>query len=432
MAGSQGLTGSTGATGPTGTLGLVTTYDGGTTYPQGAVVTYLGSSYISLSDGNTGNTPTSGAPWAVLAQQGATGSAGATGAAGPTGAAGAAGSAGAQGIPGDIGPTGATGPAGSSTGSYTVGTGGSTINTLMTLSTNNPSRVVTAPISQPEGVIGIAQATVAAAGTVAVVQAGSASCVFDNATTAGDYVQASTSTAGDCHDVGTNVYPTGTAVIGIVMATNGTSGGTNAVTLFGPGTSGHTVVMPCNGGCPSIGQLAQLLLFNNSGTGAGFPRIATPSNISPYFLNGIMGVVTSATNTAATIAQTGIANCAFDNAPVQGDYIQASSTNLGNCVDAGSTFPTSGQVLGVSLVYAGSTGFTVGNLYPVYLFGGAYFSGSASGGTAGATGATGPTGAAGTAGSAGAAERHGCGRSHRRDGSFDRELHYRHRRNRHQ
>jgi hypothetical protein len=56
---------------------------------------------------NTGNTPTNGAPWALLAQQGATGAQGPTG---PTGPQGIQGIQGLTGVTGLTGPTGPTGP----------------------------------------------------------------------------------------------------------------------------------------------------------------------------------------------------------------------------------------------------------------------------------------------------------------------------------
>jgi len=103
-AGSQGAAGSQGPTGPTGPpVVFQGAFSNATTYAVGDAVFFSGSSYISLSGGNLGNTPTSGAPWALLAQQGATGAAGAQGSAGPQGS---------QGPQGPQGPTGATGATG--------------------------------------------------------------------------------------------------------------------------------------------------------------------------------------------------------------------------------------------------------------------------------------------------------------------------------
>lgn len=67
---------------------------------------------------------------------------------------------------------------------------------------------------------------ISGAGTTgsAVIQViGSASCVFDGGTTAGDFVTGSVTTAGDCHDAG-SAFPDLTAVLGIVTTTNGGAG----------------------------------------------------------------------------------------------------------------------------------------------------------------------------------------------------------------
>src|SRR6185312_570332 len=53
---------------------------------------------------------------------------------------------------------------------------------------------------------------------------GNASCVFDNATTAGDYVTISATTAGDCHDGGVSFPSAAQQVIGRVLSTNGAAG----------------------------------------------------------------------------------------------------------------------------------------------------------------------------------------------------------------
>jgi hypothetical protein len=76
------------------------TWNVATTYAMGAAVFYNGSSYVSLLGVNVGNTPASGAPWSLLAQQGMTGPTG------PQGAQGIAGPAGANGLTGSIGPQG--------------------------------------------------------------------------------------------------------------------------------------------------------------------------------------------------------------------------------------------------------------------------------------------------------------------------------------
>jgi hypothetical protein len=202
LMGPAGPAGPTGATGPPGATG--STGAQGVQGPQGVA-------------GSTGATGSAG-------PQGPSGAVGATGATGPQGL---TGSSGLTGATGPQGPTGATGP---STVSYT--SDGSTINLLQKLTTvSSASRAVDATVSDATGLIGIASSTVTAAAGVLVNVYGTAPCVFDGATAAGDYVQASPTIAGNCHDVGAS-YPVTNQVLGFVLSSNAASG-TYTVFLFG-------------------------------------------------------------------------------------------------------------------------------------------------------------------------------------------------------
>jgi hypothetical protein len=97
--------------------------------------------------------------------------------------------------------------------------------------TGAPSTAVTVAVTDAGGAIGICVSGCGTAGTAQISTSGQTSCVFDGATVAGDYVQISTSVAGDCHDAG-GPYPSGGQVLGRVLSTNGASG-TYSVTLFG-------------------------------------------------------------------------------------------------------------------------------------------------------------------------------------------------------
>ena len=153
-----------------------------------------------------------------------TGANGATGPAGPTGANGSAGPA---------GPTGATGPGGTST--YT--SNGSTANLLQVLATvTGASRAANAATGTTSGIVGIAQSSVTAGNSVTLNLRGQSSCLFDGATTAGDYVVESTTAGGDCHDGGATFPDTSMQVLGRVLSTNAGTG-TYTVELFGPETS---------------------------------------------------------------------------------------------------------------------------------------------------------------------------------------------------
>ena len=83
-AGPQGVAGPTGPVGPQGLQGpagapglsFQGAYAAGSTYALDDVVTFSGSSFVSLTGGNRGNTPGVAAQWAVLAQGGTGGSGG--------------------------------------------------------------------------------------------------------------------------------------------------------------------------------------------------------------------------------------------------------------------------------------------------------------------------------------------------------------------
>ncbi|QHN04617.1 hypothetical protein FTO74_15540 [Granulicella sp. WH15] len=101
--GPAGATGPAGPAGPAGAAGVAGlayrgAYSSTANYALNDAVTFSGSSYISLTDSNHGNTPDqSPAMWSLLARQGSPGVAGAIGAIGP------------QGLTGPAGPTGAPG-----------------------------------------------------------------------------------------------------------------------------------------------------------------------------------------------------------------------------------------------------------------------------------------------------------------------------------
>ena len=122
------------------------------------------------------------------------------------------------------------GGGGSST--LTVANASSTGTTVSTLTkvTGTPSTAVIAATTDTNGIIGVTTSGAGTTGNATVTTAGSVSCVFDGGTTAGDYVQISSTTAGNCHDAGAS-KPTGGQLVGRVLSTNA-SGGTYTIDLF--------------------------------------------------------------------------------------------------------------------------------------------------------------------------------------------------------
>jgi len=120
-------------------------------------------------------------------------------------------------------------------------TTGTTLNALAKL-TGNPSKAVIATTSDTSGMMGIVVGGAGTTGNAQIAINGVASCIFDGATTAGDYVQISSTVGGDCHDAGASV-PSSGQIIGMVLSTNAGSG-TYAIRILSGNTnwSGVTVI----------------------------------------------------------------------------------------------------------------------------------------------------------------------------------------------
>ncbi|MGA8491543.1 MAG: hypothetical protein WB711_14040 [Terriglobales bacterium] len=150
---------------------------------------------------------------------------------------------------------------------------GTTLNKLAKV-TGTPATAIITSTSDTNGVIGV---VVDGAGTTLsaqIARGGQASCVFDGATTSGDYVQISSTVAGDCHDAGAT-YPGPGQVLGRVLSTN-SSGGTYAMLIAGadvqsalsnPMTAANDLIIGGASGSPTRMATANnsILTTNNSG-----------------------------------------------------------------------------------------------------------------------------------------------------------------------
>jgi hypothetical protein len=107
------------------------------------------------------------------------------------------------------------------------GTTGTTVNKLAKLSA--AAAAIKAATTDTDGIVGIVTGGAGTSSNAQIAVDGQASCVFDGATTAGDFVAISTTTAGDCKDAGSTRSST-SQTIGRVLSTNG-GAGTYAVAL---------------------------------------------------------------------------------------------------------------------------------------------------------------------------------------------------------
>lgn len=132
-----------------------------------------------------------------------------------------------------------------------AGTTGTTLNALAKLNTSGAA--VIAATADTDGMLGVVMGGAGTTGNAQIAAAGQASCIFDGATTSGDFVTISTTTAGDCHDAGA-ARPSGQTV-GRVLSTNA-SAGTYAMTVSlngaaGAGVPNGTIAAFASTSCPT-------------------------------------------------------------------------------------------------------------------------------------------------------------------------------------
>ncbi len=114
---------------------------------------------------------------------------------------------------------------------------------LLAVYNSSATGAQTAATSNTDGVIGVVSGGAGTAGKAVLTWAGFASCNFDaSSPVAGDFVVASTTQAGKCHDTGSTTRPTGVQVIGRIEAggvrvsldsPSGGSGGGAVSSVFG-------------------------------------------------------------------------------------------------------------------------------------------------------------------------------------------------------
>jgi len=103
-------------------------------------------------------------------------------------------------------------------------TTGTSLNFLAKYNGATPACAVKAGTSDTDGVIGIVSSGPGTSGNAVITYRGYVFCSFDGGTTTGDYVVASITNPGDCHDTGTTTRPTGMQVLGRVESSNAAAG----------------------------------------------------------------------------------------------------------------------------------------------------------------------------------------------------------------
>jgi len=218
------------------------------------------------------------------------------------------------------------------------GTTGTTQYYLVTLIASTGAspvtQVETASASQASGVEGICLNNCGTSGTAQIAREGIATCTFDStATTANDYVQASSS-AGKCHDAGSSYPSNGTQVLGRVLSTQASGGGNYAIALYADG-----IVPP---GLPLAAASGGTGLNSSSSTGVAQVSSGTWS-VSTALANGTTATVQSVGDSSSDVAT--------DSFISQGNFFGPStlfsttSTSAGNVGVASPTIAANAKVL---------------------------------------------------------------------------------------
>lgn len=162
-------------------------------------------------------------------------------------------------------------------------TTGTSLNFLAKLNGANPPCAIKLAATDVSNAMGIVSGGSGTSGSAVIAYRGYASCSFDGATTAGDYVQISSTNAGDCHDSGSG-YPSSGQVLGRVLSTNSVAG--TYTTLLGPevlaasgavaSVFGRTGAVVATSGDYSVGQVTGAAPLASPAL-TGTPTAPTPS-----------------------------------------------------------------------------------------------------------------------------------------------------------
>ena len=199
------------------------------------------------------------------------------------------------------------------------GTSGTGLN-LLAIYNSGATGVQTAATSSSDGVVGIVSGGAGTSGKAVVTWAGYAACNFDAGSPAvGDYVVASTTQAGKCHDTGSGTRPSGVQVIGRIEGgggvrvslapPSGSGGGGSVSSVFGrTGTvsaqSGDYSVSQVTGAAPLASPTFSGTITHPDGTSISSSGWAgNPTFLSNVTINGNLSVVGNISQTSSSPTQ---------------------------------------------------------------------------------------------------------------------------------
>lgn len=180
---------------------------------------------------------------------------------------------------------------------FNSGSPGTTLNSLVKF-INAPSQASIASITDMGGIVGICTAQCGTSSFAVIQESGYGVCNFDGATTAGDYVQISSTVAGDCHDAG-STFPIFGQVLGRSLTTNAVAGA-YSMNLFGPEIQAGDQRTICSSSIPTTraGNTTSLQVIQT----CSFPAGSLNAVGKTFRLTGALSISPgSAINSSATV-----------------------------------------------------------------------------------------------------------------------------------
>ena len=151
---------------------------------------------------------------------------------------------------------------------------GTLLNFLAKYNGANPACAVKAGATDTDGVIGVVSNGSGTSGNAVITYRGFVQCSFDGSTVAGDYVVASVTNAGDCHDAGA-ARPTGVQVIGRAESTNSGAGTYGIRSML---DSPVNATVPNTNAAPwiTVNHMSNATVFSSSANKAAFFGVVLP------------------------------------------------------------------------------------------------------------------------------------------------------------
>ncbi|MGA9354159.1 MAG: hypothetical protein WBV46_10755 [Terriglobales bacterium] len=197
---------------------------------------------------------------------------------------------------------------------------GTTLN-LLAVYNSGATGVQTASTSSSDGVVGLVSSGAGTSGKAVVTWAGFAACNFDSGSpTLGDYVVASTTQAGKCHDTGSTGRPSGVQVIGrietgggvrlsLAPPSGGGGGGGAVSSVFGrtgaiTAQTGDYSVSQVTGAAPLVSPTFSGVLTHPDGTTISTSGWGgSPTFLSNVTINGNLSIAGSISQVSSNPTQ---------------------------------------------------------------------------------------------------------------------------------